>query len=318
MGAIEQTVAYYPYGGVIADLGTNQTSGQPYKFGGKELITANGLYEYDFGARQYYSAVPGFTKPDPLCEDTRHLSPYLYCGNNPVNGFDPDGRSTWVTDIGDGKYKVVGGDLDDKDLNIYVLQKDESGKHLIKGKSIGQSATAHLFYDSGETIGNQRHWAYNAIIDTNDTSGIKFLTGLVNENPSLIDGYAVNAGNGNQYDLKDRGGNHYRGMPLLTDKVGTRIYVSARDIGNIGAGYIAGANGLPWWASRIGFDGYQSIVKGSPSIEGVSSREAQYLGWSLGYWGTPTAKQIYNLIRSHERAKGYVVKQILKSWIGIK
>ncbi|MDE6523032.1 MAG: hypothetical protein K2L17_09460, partial [Muribaculaceae bacterium] len=83
-------------------------------------------------------------------------------------------------------------------------------------------------------------------------------------------------------------------------------------------GYIAGANGLPWWASRIGFDGYQSIVKGSPAVEGASSREAQYLGWSLGYWGTPTAKQIYNLIRSLERVKGYVVKQILKSWIGIK
>ena len=40
-GTIEQTVAYYPYGGVIADLGTKPTSGQPYKFGGKELITAN-------------------------------------------------------------------------------------------------------------------------------------------------------------------------------------------------------------------------------------------------------------------------------------
>ena len=91
-GAIEQTVAYYPYGGVIADLGTNQTSGQPYKFGGKELITANGLNEYDFGARQYYSAVPGFTSIDPLCEKYYWLSPYLYCGNNPVNFFDPDGK----------------------------------------------------------------------------------------------------------------------------------------------------------------------------------------------------------------------------------
>lgn len=41
-GAIEQTVAYYPYGTVIADLGI-PTTGQPYKFGGKELITANFL-----------------------------------------------------------------------------------------------------------------------------------------------------------------------------------------------------------------------------------------------------------------------------------
>ncbi len=66
-GAIEQTVAYYPYGGVIHDLGTS-TIGQPYKFGGKELISANDLNEYYFGARWYYSAVPHFTSIDPMSE----------------------------------------------------------------------------------------------------------------------------------------------------------------------------------------------------------------------------------------------------------
>ena len=91
-GAIEQLTAYYPYGGVIADLGTNQISSQPYKFGGKELITANGLNEYDFGARQYYTAVPFFTKPDSYCEKYYWLSPYLYCGNNPINFSDPTGK----------------------------------------------------------------------------------------------------------------------------------------------------------------------------------------------------------------------------------
>ncbi|MDE5813894.1 MAG: RHS repeat-associated core domain-containing protein, partial [Muribaculaceae bacterium] len=83
-GAIEQTVAYYPYGAVIADLGANPTK-QPYKFGGKELITANGLNEYDFGAHNYYPAVPSFTKPDQMAEKYPWLSPYLYCANNPVN-----------------------------------------------------------------------------------------------------------------------------------------------------------------------------------------------------------------------------------------
>ena len=90
-GAIEQTVAYYPYGAVIADLG-NPTTGQPYKFGGKELITTNGLNEYDFGARQYYSAVPAFTRIDPMAEKYPWLSPYLYCANNPVNFADPSGK----------------------------------------------------------------------------------------------------------------------------------------------------------------------------------------------------------------------------------
>ncbi len=48
-------------------------------------MTANGLNEYDFGARWYYSAVPCFTKPDPMCEKYPWLSSYLYCANNPAN-----------------------------------------------------------------------------------------------------------------------------------------------------------------------------------------------------------------------------------------
>ncbi|MDE6697804.1 MAG: hypothetical protein K2K25_13065 [Muribaculaceae bacterium] len=82
----------YTYGGIIADLGTKPTTGQPFKFGGKELLTANGLNEYDFGATRYFQAVPHFTSIDPLCEKRPDLSPYLYCGNNPVNAIDPTGK----------------------------------------------------------------------------------------------------------------------------------------------------------------------------------------------------------------------------------
>ena len=76
--------------------------------------------------------------------------------------------------------------------------------------------------------------------------------------------------------------------------------------------------GLPWALSRISFDCYQSIVKESQVIEGVLSQAAQYYGWTIGFWGTPAAKQIVNLVRSDERAKGYILKQILKSLINIK
>ncbi len=81
--------------------------GQPYKFGGKELITANGLNEYDFGARRYYQAIPHFTSIDPLCEDTKHLSPYLYCGNNPVNLVDRDGKKFFFTGGSESDYNQI-------------------------------------------------------------------------------------------------------------------------------------------------------------------------------------------------------------------
>ncbi|MDE5812665.1 MAG: hypothetical protein K2H72_00115 [Muribaculaceae bacterium] len=300
-GAIEQTVAYYPYGAVIADLGTNPTK-QQYKFGGKELITANGLNEYDFGARNYYPAVPAFTRIDPLCEDTKHLSPYLYCGNNPANAFDPDGRSTWVTDLGDGRYKVIGGDINDKDRRIYVYK---NGNPTVRGKAIGITATLYSFYDTDANDGKGA-WMQNSIIDSNDMSGDSFLHNLVNDNPPLFNDYMKNAQNGGCYDFKSTNGgperiegiDHYRGMPIGETGDGLPIFASARDVGNIAAGYIAAANGLSWKQARKGFDGYQSIVSGRPTIEGLTTRSAEAYGYRIGYNNTSPFQQGVNLRHS--------------------
>ena len=105
-GTIEQTLAYYPFGGVIADLGTN-LSLQPYKFTGKELDQMYGLNEYDLGSRRYYPSVPTFTQPDPKAGCYPWVSPYAYCLSNPVNNFDPNGEiveTLW--DFGNVLYDV--------------------------------------------------------------------------------------------------------------------------------------------------------------------------------------------------------------------
>ena len=63
------------------------------------------------------------------------------------------------------------------------------------------------------------------------------------------------------------------------------IYTSARDIGNMMAGYVAGQKGLAWHIARVGFDGYQSIsesgLKWTP--EGASTQNAQLLGCKAGF-----------------------------------
>ena len=38
-----------------------------------------------------------FTTIDPHAENYYNLSPYSYCGGNPVNRIDPDGRDYWST-----------------------------------------------------------------------------------------------------------------------------------------------------------------------------------------------------------------------------
>jgi hypothetical protein len=55
-------------------------------------------------------------------ERARSVTLFAYCANNPINRIDPDGRSTWVMNNSDGTYQVVGGDLNDKDLSIYIYR----------------------------------------------------------------------------------------------------------------------------------------------------------------------------------------------------
>ena len=59
------------------------------------------------------------------------------------------------------------------------------------------------------------------------------------------------------------------------------LYTSARDIGNIAAGIVAAKNGISWSAARIAFDAYQS--RNELQVEGISTRNAEYYGWSQMY-----------------------------------
>ena len=94
-GTVEQVTHYYPFGGVFDDASTGQSL-QPYKYNGKELDRMHGLDTYDYGARQYYAPAMRWDRVDPLAEKYYHISPYVYCADNPVNYFDPDGRDNFT------------------------------------------------------------------------------------------------------------------------------------------------------------------------------------------------------------------------------
>ena len=93
----------YPYGLTFADAGKG-SSLQPYKFGGKELDAMYGLNIYDFHARTQTPDLARFTRPDPLAEKTPHLSPYLFCANDPVNNIDPTGMDIVIYGDDNEKY----------------------------------------------------------------------------------------------------------------------------------------------------------------------------------------------------------------------
>lgn len=95
-GTVEQVNHYYPFGGIIADISSEQNV-QPYKYNGKELDRMHGLDTYDYGARQYNPITAHWDRVDPLCEEYYSMSPYNYCGNNPISFVDPDGCDYWST-----------------------------------------------------------------------------------------------------------------------------------------------------------------------------------------------------------------------------
>ena len=95
-GTIEQVNHYFPYGYLY---GESTNSGvQPYKYNGKEFDMMHGLHWYDYGARHYDPCIMRFTTMDPMCEKYYNISPYAYCGNNPVNAVDPSGMDIWDID----------------------------------------------------------------------------------------------------------------------------------------------------------------------------------------------------------------------------
>ncbi|MFV0546262.1 MAG: RHS repeat domain-containing protein [Bacteroides sp.] len=88
-GTVIQT-NYYPFGMTFMEDDTHDTKAQPYKYNGKEFDGERGLNVYDYSARYMDPALGRFMTVDPLSEKYYSISPYAYCGNNPVKYVDPE------------------------------------------------------------------------------------------------------------------------------------------------------------------------------------------------------------------------------------
>ena len=105
-GTVIQTMNYYPFGAQFCDGSASNSDVQSHKYNGKEFDKMHGLNTYDYGARQYNPVTGRWDRVDPLCEEDRGVSPYVYCADNPIKYIDLDGRKkhNWI-DVGDSSHK---------------------------------------------------------------------------------------------------------------------------------------------------------------------------------------------------------------------
>ena len=130
---------YYAFGQRHPRSEHAQSSANRFKYNGKELQTVGGLGYLDYGARMYDQSLGRWLTTDPLSEKYYGLSPYVYCGNNPLNMIDPDGREVRGITKQDAQnfrndiYKVL---ADDKFANVRTLIdiKGKTFKSIDAGK----------------------------------------------------------------------------------------------------------------------------------------------------------------------------------------
>ncbi len=112
---------YYPFG-MLHDPTAANADVQPRKYGGKELDRQNGLDLYDSQARWYDPILARTTTMDAKAESYYDISPYVWCGANPIRNIDPTGMD-WV--------EALDGDITWRDDVTSLNYKDVLNKHEI-------------------------------------------------------------------------------------------------------------------------------------------------------------------------------------------
>ena len=130
-----QQTDYYPFGYTLRrnDFGSQHPNRR--LFGGKELqpetLAGNTLDWYDFEARMYDPLIGRFMTADPLSEKYYLITPYGYCGNNPMNAIDLNGLDPIYAKNFWGKVHKIGDD-----------GKNGMGAYLVSGQIVKEVKAA--------------------------------------------------------------------------------------------------------------------------------------------------------------------------------
>ncbi|MBQ2965593.1 MAG: hypothetical protein IJE11_01100, partial [Bacteroidales bacterium] len=83
-GAVVETNDYYPFGSRWNTTASLTDQSNRFRYNSKEKQFRFGTPYIDYGARQYDPILGRWFAQDPLSEKYYDLSPYAFCGNNPI------------------------------------------------------------------------------------------------------------------------------------------------------------------------------------------------------------------------------------------
>ena len=119
---------YYPFGLLMAGISDLGNPEYAYFYTGKELLEDEALQYYDYGARMYDVQIGRWTSHDPVYQ---YASPYSFCGSDPINYIDEDGRIAFLIPIiiGAAIGAYAGGSIANNSANPFKWEWDKASTY---------------------------------------------------------------------------------------------------------------------------------------------------------------------------------------------
>ena len=191
-GEVLERNDYYPFGLRWNNAGQQVTDNR-YRYNGKEDQAVAGLPYLDYGARMYDPYLVVWHGVDPLLEKYYPISPYAFCGNNPIKHIDANGMA--YTDYRNNKGELL-FQTDDGLTDVVVIKNQNIEKFEDKLNEMNECGNLN----DAETNQEELHELGVNLEDWAEKSGGGYPTGDYDSDALYKGGYM------NSYDPNNKVG----------------------------------------------------------------------------------------------------------------